>query len=378
MPVHAPDSVQDSDSGTRCDSSAGLPATVARAAVNRLIASAGSSTMNSPMSLRGCPAADEVRAMVTPGIGRLSAAQNALGPAISCLLLGCVSEIAADTTAGFLADAAPSVRAYFDYESAGLAAANGVMQLEGLHRVSPDNELLTLTLAQAYVAYAFGWVMDAQEQAVFALDYTRADHEQKRAYLMYTRATQLMFRLLRERDPHIDQVVKGDPDKLLAYLRKHYSDREEDIEIVFWTGVAWGSAITNSPEFDALVDFPAAKIFARHAVELDERFENAGPLALLGGFECSYPEQGGGDWKKGRQYFERSLALSGGRNHLHHINFARTYAVNAQDKALFLKLVHHVIEAGDQGNDVRLSNKVARRRAERYLQAENMAQWFPE
>ena len=61
------------------------------------------------------------------------------------------------------------------------------------------------------------------------------------------------------------------------------------------------------------------------------------------------------------------IALSDGRNHLHHINFARTYAVNAQDKALFLKLVHHVIESGDQGNDVRLSNKVARRRAERYL-----------
>jgi hypothetical protein len=299
----------------------------------------------------------------------------AIALALGVWLGGCVSEFAADATAGFLTDAAPSARAYFDYDSAGQAAANGIMQLEGLHRVSPDNETLTLTLAQAYVAFAFGWVMDAQEQAAFVLDYERADREQQRAHLMYTRAQELMFRLLRERDAGIDAVAR-DPDKLLAYLRREYADPEDDIEIVFWTAVAWGSAITNSPEFDALVDFPSAKVFARHAVELDESYEQASPLALLGGFECSYPEQGGGDWKKGREYFERALKLSARRNHLHQINFARTYAVNAQDKTLFLQLVREVLDAGDQGNEVRLSNKVARRRAERYMNAENLSQWF--
>jgi hypothetical protein len=49
------------------------------------------------------------------------------------------------------------------------------------------------------------------------------------------------------------------------------------------------------------------------------------------------------------------------------VNFARIYAVNAQDRQLFVSLMREVIEAGDQGDDVRLSNKVARRRAERYL-----------
>jgi hypothetical protein len=308
---------------------------------------------------------------------RRASRRAAIALALAAGLGGCVSELAADTTAGFLADAAPSARAYFDYDSAGQAAANGIMQLEGLHRVSPDNELLTLTLAQAYVAFAFGWVMDAQEESAFGLDYDRADREQQRAYLMYTRAQELMFHLLRDRDERIDQVAH-DADKLLVYLREEYDDPEDDIEIVFWTAVAWGSAITNSPEFDALVDFPSAKTIARHAVELDAGYENASPLALLGGFECSYPEQGGGDWKKGREYFERALKISGRRNHLHQINFARTYAVNAQDKALFLQLVREVLDAGDQGNEVRLSNKVARRRAERYMNPENLSQWFSE
>lgn len=294
--------------------------------------------------------------------------------AIVTALVGCVSEFAADTTAGFLAKAAPSARAYFDYDTAGQAAANGLVQLEGLHRVSPRNRTITLSLAQAYIAYAFGWVMDSQEQAMFAGEYERADREQQRAYLMYTRATRLMFSLLRERDAGIDQAVNGDPDALLSYLRDAYDDPEDDTELVFWTAVAWGSAITNSPEFDAMVDFPAAKVLARHAMELDENYENAGALALLGGFESSYPEQLGGDWQKGRAYFERALELSGRRNHLHQINFARTYAVNAQDKPLFVALVREVLEAGDQGDAVRLSNKVARRRAERYLA--HLDEWF--
>lgn len=287
---------------------------------------------------------------------------------------GGVSEFAADTTAGFLADAAPAVRAYFDYESAGDAAANGIIQLEGLHRVSPNNERISLSLAQAYVAYAFGWVMDRQEQAEIEGDYERADREQFRAYLMYTRAKQLTLGIMRARDPEIARVLSGDPDKLGAYLREHYPDREDDIELIFWCAVAWGSEITNAPTLDALIDLPQAKALAQHSVRLDERYENGGALALLGGFDASYPEPLGGDWERGRRYFERALALSKRRSQLHHINFARTYAINAQDKTLFVGLMREVIESGDQGDDVRLSNKVARRRAERYLS--HLDAWF--
>jgi hypothetical protein len=285
------------------------------------------------------------------------------------VMTGCggLSTFAADTTASFLADAAPAVRAYFDYETAGYAAANGLIQLEGLHRVSPGNERLTLSLVQSYVAYAFGWVMDRQEEAQFAGRYEEADREEQRAYLMYQRAHQLTLRLMRERDAGIDQVLTGDPDKLAAYLRVHYDQRDRDIELVFWAAVAWGSSITNAPSLDALVDLPAVKVLAQHCVRLDERYENAGALTLLGGFEASYPQQLGGNWAKGKAYFERAIALTGRSNHIHHINFARTYAVNAQDKALFVSLLQEVIEAGDRGDEVRLSNKVARRRAERYL-----------
>lgn len=289
--------------------------------------------------------------------------------------IGCsLSRVAADTTAGFLADAAPAARAYFDYESAGISAASGIVQLEGLHKVSPDNEQLSLTLAQAYVVYAFGWVMDEREEAMFAGDFALADYHQQRAFNMYKRAYELVFRIVCDRDAQIAKLISGDPELLTKRLREEWNDPEDDVELTFWWALTWGSVVTNAPSIDALVDFTAVKALAAHVVYLDETYENAGALAMLGGYESSYPEQLGGNWQKGRQYFERAIALSKRRNHLHLINFARTYAVNAQDKALFVSLLTEVIEAPDLGDDVRLSNKVARRRAQRYLKY--IDQWF--
>src|SRR5215510_5205999 len=106
---------------------------------------------------------------------------------------GCINKMAVNTTVGILADAEDSTRAYFDYESAGYAAPSGIMQLEGLHTISPDNVTLSLTLAKAYMAFAYGWVMDARDEADFKGDFDLAAHHQARAFLMYSRARDLVL-----------------------------------------------------------------------------------------------------------------------------------------------------------------------------------------
>jgi hypothetical protein len=47
---------------------------------------------------------------------------------------------------------------------------------------------------------------------------------------------------------------------------------------------------------------------------------------------------------------------------------ARYYAVNAGDSELFRELLEEVVEAGDVLPEARLSNAIARRRAQRYLE----------
>jgi TRAP transporter T-component len=278
----------------------------------------------------------------------------------------CFNRIAVDTTAGIMAEAEGSTRAYFDWESAGHAAPSGIMQLEGLHLVSPDNEELTLTLATAYMAYAYGWVMDEYELADARGDYDTAKHHQLRAYWMYTRARDLVLRVIASRDPELPALLNKDPKALTAHLKKHWSD-PDNLPSLFWLMMTWSSSINNSPDLDSLIDMPMIRTLAAFIKELDAGYEDAGALVFLGGFECSMPPEFGGNPKLGKDYYERALGFTKRKNHIVLLNYAKLCAVALQDRALYTKLLREIVEAPDQGNQHRLSNKVARRRAVRAL-----------
>lgn len=292
-----------------------------------------------------------------------------MGWVLAASVAGCqLDQLAVDTTAGILAEGEDSTRAYFDYESAGHAAPSGIMQLEGMHSISPDNEGLSLTLAKAYMAYAYGWVMDARERAELSGEFDLAKHHQQRAYLMYTRARDLVMRVARERDPELPSVLKQDPKALKAHLKDRWNDREDAVPVLFWLMMSWNSSVNNALEADALIDLPLIRTIAEHLVQLDPGFEDAGALVFLGGIECSYPEQVGGNPKKGKQLFEQALALSQRKNHIHLVTYAQLCAVALQDRALYEAVLREIVDAKDQGQLHRLSNKVARRRAIRALE----------
>ncbi len=282
--------------------------------------------------------------------------------------VGCnVDRIAVNTTASVLVDAESGTRGYFDWESAGYAAASGIVQLEGLHSVSPDNEALSLTLVKAYMAYAYGWVMDAHDIAEARGDFETADHEQRRAYLMYTRAKNVALRVLRNRDAHFAEYLAKDPVTLRAYLAKHFHDVDDDVPPLFWLVMSWNAAVNNSPSMDEFVDMPAIRTIAEWIAHQNAAYEDAGVLVFLGGFASSYPKQLGGNPEQGKAYFERALALTQRRNHIALVNYATLYGINAQDRELFVSLLREVVQAGDAGGRYRLGNKVARRRALRFL-----------
>ena len=75
----------------------------------------------------------------------------------------------------------------------------------------------------------------------------------------------------------------------------------------------------------------------------------------------------GGNPEKGKEYFERALELTDRKFLLIQYNYARSYAVQTNDRALFERLLREVIDAGDISNDNRLPNKIAARRARRLL-----------
>ncbi|MDD9945045.1 MAG: TRAP transporter TatT component family protein [Myxococcales bacterium] len=281
---------------------------------------------------------------------------------------GWLKNMAIDMFASSMEGGSGSLRAHFDWETAGQGAASGIMQLEALYGVRPDNEQLALGLVKSYMAYTYGWAMDDYELALVNEEFDRADRIKVRAYWLYMRAKRISLRVMRDRDPGIDEHLKADPDQLILYLREHYTDAEDDIAPIFWLMMSWSSAVNNSPDGTAFADMPFIRALAQRVIELDETYEAAGALVFMGGLFGSYSKALGGDATKAKDYFERALAITKRRSHLVQLNYARLYAVTAQDKKLYLALLNEIIEAPDQGNEFRLSNKVARRRAYRYLE----------
>jgi len=285
---------------------------------------------------------------------------------------GCnLNKIAADQTASLLTEGAPALDGFWDWEIAGLGTPGAIMQLEAMLAISPDNESLALNVAKAYVGYGVGWVENDHELAYAAGDFDKSDRLRHRARLLYLRARNLALRCMRNRDAGIDEAMKVGGEQLTSYLAKNYTDKSE-VAPLFWAGMAWGAAINMGlDQPDLLADMGTAKALVQRAAELDDLYFNGGAYVFLGGFEASLPKALGGDPEKGAVMFEKGLERTKRRNHMLHINYARIYAVNAQNKELYVKLLNEVIESGDLGNDVRLNNKIARIRAVRYLSQVN-------
>ena len=290
--------------------------------------------------------------------------------ALALTLGGCgwIKTSALDLFVDSLAEGGDSIRGHFDWELAGHGAASTIIQLEALYALRPENEDLALALVKSYIAYTYGWVMDAHGEALLRQDYDTAEHHRQRAFLMYSRARNIARRALIARHPGIEDVLYGDPDKLLAYLREECTDAEDDVPTLYWTMLSWSSSINADEESEEFMNMPAVKALAQRVIELDEDYESAGAVVYMGGFWSSYPKTAGGDPDKGREYFERALKLTNRANHIILINYATMYAVNVMDEELYHKLLMEIITSPDRGNDTRLSNKVARRRAQRLLQ----------
>lgn len=292
---------------------------------------------------------------------------------------GCnFQRIAADQTVEVAEAGSPALNGFWDYEIFGQAVPNALLQSEALARISPENQKLLLGLARSYVVYAYGWVGDEWELADERGDFERADVLEGRIFRLYQRASHLALKVLHLRDGKKKQLATklkgGKLDELKAYLRENFND-QDDVPALYWAGLAWGSMMANSGgDMNLLADAPLARAMIERSAELDPTFNDAGALGSLGTVEASFPELFGGSLEKAKGYYEKALEISKRRNHLILLSYAKTYAVAKQDRALFVSLLNEIISAPDQGDELRMNNKVARHRAERYLK--RVDDWF--
>jgi len=236
-----------------------------------------------------------------------------------------------------------------DLQFAESAIAGDMKLLEGVVETDPTNVKYLQLACMGYASYALAF----------------AEEDPARALLFYSRA-----QAYGERGLVLRGIPKGaftaDPATMRTALGKL---QRSDVPLVFWTANAWGSAIRLQPnEPDAIAGIPTANTLMDWVKEREPDFFFGGPFLYFGVYYGSYPPALGGRPDLAKDSFDRAIASSRGRFLMTDVLYARTYAVETQDRALFESLLNRVVEAPpDLLPEQRLANAVAQKRARQLL-----------
>ena len=136
-------------------------------------------------------------------------------------------------------------------------------------------------------------------------------------------------------------------------------------------GQCWaGWLMLNLDNLQAFADISRVEAILQRTLELDESYHYAGPHLLLGAFYGGRPKLLGGNPDKARNHFDQSLKLTRNKFLMAKVIYAKTYAVQMQDSALFKKLLGEVLDAPiDFLPGQQLANAVAKQKAQKLLES---------
>jgi predicted anti-sigma-YlaC factor YlaD len=230
--------------------------------------------------------------------------------------------------------------------------------LETLLAERPDHAGLLISTSRGFTQYAYAFVeADAERLAVD--DYRAARELRDRAIRLYLRARDYGMRALELEVPGISERLRTEPDTAVEAF-----DRQDQVDGLFWTAAAWGSAISLGLDRPELVaDIDAVRAMTRRALALDDTYERGTIHTVMIGLE-SLPEAMGGSPERARQHFERAVELSGRTQAAPYVTFAASASVSAQDREEFLRLLETALAIDPDASPAdRLANRITQRRA---------------
>jgi predicted anti-sigma-YlaC factor YlaD len=292
---------------------------------------------------------------------RRSAAPIAIFVLAAALSPGCsVRKVAVNALAGALAAGGDTYATDDDPELVAAAVPFGLKTIEALLAETPKHDGLLLAAASGFTQYAFAFVQ-AEADLVEEKDLARASALRARARKLYPRALRYGLRGLEVRHPGFEAGLRDDAlrEKALAGTTK------ADVPLLYWTGAAWGAAISLSKENAELTaDQGLAEALERRALSLDEAFGQGAIHDFFISFEGGRPPAAGGSVERARKHLDRAVALSGGKRAAPYVSFAETVSVGAQNRAEFEELLKKALAVDpDAVPELRLANTVSLRRA---------------
>jgi len=261
-------------------------------------------------------------------------------------LQGCIQTLAVRSMGDILGYGFEAFNEESDLEIAQEALASNLKLVEALIKADPGNDQFLLYAAQGYNAYGLGF---AEDDSV------------ERARVFYLRAKNYGLQILKKNLTFRDASGKD----LQTFAGALQSLPRADIPAVFWTASSWFSYINiTRTDVSALADISKATAMMQYVLQEDSAYYYGGAYLFLGAIEGSTPPMLGGHPEQAKEYFEKSLAISGGKFLLADLYYAQTYAVQVQDQQLFESLLNKIDETSiDVLPEARLANAIAKHKA---------------
>jgi len=215
---------------------------------------------------------------------------------------------------------------------------------------NPADAASLLAGAKLYGAYAGAFVDDSE----------RAQKLAGRAYGYARRALCLSEKPLCET---LDAPYEKFDDALKQVDAK-------DIATLYGFAAAWAGRIqVNAGDWNAIADLPKLQALLTRCISLDPHFDNGGAYLYLGVINSIRPASLGGKPDEGKQYFDKALELSGGRNQMVRVLYAQFYARLVFDQELHDQLLNQVLAADPVAPRLTLINMLAKRKAKALLES---------
>jgi predicted anti-sigma-YlaC factor YlaD len=293
---------------------------------------------------------------------------------LPALVAGCsLRSMAINTVADSLAAAGDVYASDEDPELVRQALPFALKTMESLLAEQPENRKLLLATCRGFAQYSYAFV-DTHADSLESVDYRASLVERERALKLYLRARNYCLRSLELDSPGIGRELEVAPETALADFGV------DDVPLLYWTGAAWGGAISlgkDRPEL--MADLPAVRALMERTLELDPDFDLGAAHSVMIVLEA-LPEAMGGSRERAREHFEQAVALSRGMSAGPYVTLAKQVSVPAQDWREFQRLLEQALEIDpDAEPSLRLVNIITQERARTLLgEVEELFLDYPE
>ncbi len=250
-----------------------------------------------------------------------------------------------------------------DPELVGDALPFAIKMYESLLGSAPYHRGLQLQTGSLYIMYANAF-LDTPSSMMSDDEYKKKEFLMKRAKNLYLRGRDILLNSLEKRYPGFLKKLNKN-----RFSEAFQSIKKKEAPFFYWAAAGWIGAFSIDP-FDMKlgITLPRARELMKKVPELDKNFSRGSIYDFYISYYGSLPDYMGGDVKKARENFKKSIDFHKERTASPYVSLATSVSIKEQNLKEFKQLLKKAISI-DVNNDPknRLVNIINIRKAKWYL-----------